>query len=198
MTMAAPALRTGAQRRRSLPSATLVLAALTAAAFAAMMVMHEPVDAWVGSAAPRALSAGSDLQRPSLVACRGSARHVTVANPKNIKARFTSEQYHFDEDGGMYDIIKYPLLSQKACRLLEEQNVYTFLVDRRANKPQIRAAVETIFGVKVNKVNTLIPHSKYTVRFGTPVGRKALHKKAYVFVKEGDSIDLFPDDPDAM
>ncbi|CAE7315407.1 rplW [Symbiodinium natans] len=72
------------------------------------------------------------------------------------------------------------------------------MVDRRANKPQIRAAIETIFGVKVIKCNTLIPFARYTVAFGVKIGRKSLYKKAYVQVKEGDSIDLFPDDPEAV
>eukprot|EP00913_Durusdinium_trenchii_P033768 g31611.t1 len=91
---------------------------------------------------------------------------------------------HQTEDGGMYDIIKYPLLTEKACRLLENYNIYTFLVDRRANKPQIRAAIETIFDVKVVKCNTLIPNSRYTLAFGQKIGRKSLFKKAYVQLED--------------
>jgi len=105
-------------------------------------------------------------------------------------------QYQFEEDGGMYDIIKYPLLTEKACMLMEEYNTYTFLVDRRANKPQIRAAVETVFGVKVKKCNTLIPMAKFTREFGRKIGRKSVYKKAYCELEEGYSIDLFPDDPE--
>merc|ERR1719373_1069973 len=95
----------------------------------------------------------------------------------DIKSRKNSPEYKFDEDGGLYDIIKYPLLTEKACRLIEEHNTYTFLVDRRANKPQIRAAIETIFDVKVMKCNTLIPPAKYTVRFGIKIGRKSVFRK---------------------
>ncbi|CAJ1394881.1 unnamed protein product [Effrenium voratum] len=137
-------------------------------------------------------------RRPELVACRTQARHVQLPNVANIEARRSSKEWKFDEDGGMYDIIKYPLLTEKACRLLEKYNTYTFLVDRKANKPQIRAAIETIFGVKVLKCNTLIPSSSYTIAFGQKIGRKSLYKKAYLQLQEGDSIDLFPDDPEAM
>lgn len=150
--------------------------------------------------APKVWVSGSlqNERRPELVACRTTARRVSLPNVKNIESRKSMKEHKFDEDGGMYDIIKYPLLTEKACRLLEKYNTYTFLVDRRANKPQIRAAIETIFGVKVLKCNTLIPTSSYTVAFGQKIGRKSLYKKAYVQLKEGDSIDLFPDDPEAI
>lgn len=124
------------------------------------------------------------------------AQHVAMPSVANIKARKNSPVYKFDEDGGMYDIIKYPLLTEKACRLIEEHNTYTFLVDRRANKPQIRAAVETIFNVKVKKCNTCIPPAKYTIKFGIKVGRKSVYKKAMCRLKDGFAIDLFPDDPE--
>eukprot|EP00440_Ansanella_granifera_P019019 gb/GFBE01020669.1/.p1 GENE.gb/GFBE01020669.1/~~gb/GFBE01020669.1/.p1 ORF type:complete len:190 (+),score=53.96 gb/GFBE01020669.1/:1-570(+) len=186
--MAAPVRRTGALR--VCVSALAVIAAIGAA-----VTLHSPAAAWVGGALQGPFSAGLE-QRPSLVARQ--VRHVQLENTHNIEARKYAEPYKFDEDGGMYDIIKYPLLTEKACRLLEKYNTYTFLVDRRANKPQIRAAIETIFGVKVIKVNTLIPIAKYTVRFGVKIGRKSVFKKAYVRLQEGDNIDLFPDDPEAM
>mmetsp|Transcript_11255 Transcript_11255/g.25198 ORF Transcript_11255/g.25198 Transcript_11255/m.25198 type:complete len:195 (-) Transcript_11255:46-630(-) len=138
----------------------------------------------------------SQIPQESLVARR--VRHVGLTSPPNMKSREGAKEYKFDEDGGMYDIIKYPLLTEKACRLLEDYNTYTFLVDRKANKPQIRAAVETIFGVKVKKINTLIPWATYTKRFGRKVGRKSVYKKAYLRLEDGDSIDLFPDDPEQV
>mmetsp|Transcript_114691 Transcript_114691/g.161026 ORF Transcript_114691/g.161026 Transcript_114691/m.161026 type:complete len:178 (+) Transcript_114691:52-585(+) len=150
--------------------------------------------------APKAWVSGSLQQerRPELVACRTKARRVSLPNVRNIESTKHNVEHKFDEDGGMYDIIKYPLLTEKACRLLEKYNTYTFLVDRRANKPQIRAAIETIFGVKVVKCNTMIPTSSYTIAFGQKIGRKSLYKKTYVQLQEGDSIDLFPDDPEAI
>merc|ERR1712187_475603 len=126
----------------------------------------------------------------------GRVRHVALPTVNNIKSRRGSTVHNFDEDGGMYDIIKYPVLTEKACRLIEEFNTYTFLVDRRANKPQIRAAVETIFNVKVKKCNTCIPPAKYTIKFGIKVGRKSVYKKAMCRLQEGFAIDLFPDDPE--
>lgn len=69
-----------------------------------------------------------------------------------------------------HSVIIRPLLTEKTLRLIEEANTLTFIVDRRANKQQIREEVERMFGVKVEKVNTLI----------TPRGEK----KAYVKLKK--------------
>jgi len=65
-----------------------------------------------------------------------------------------------------YKVIIRPLQTEKAIRLIEQNNTLTFIVDRRANKKQIREAIEKLFNVKVEKINTLI----------TPRGEK----KAYV------------------
>ena len=55
-----------------------------------------------------------------------------------------------------YKIIKYPLATEKAVRLMEAENKLIFVVDKKATKPQIKEAIETAFKVKVLKVNTLI------------------------------------------
>ncbi len=68
-----------------------------------------------------------------------------------------------------YDIILRPVVSEKALSLIEKNNTLTFIVNIKANKPQIKEAVEKLFNVKVEKVNTLI----------TPKGEK----KAYVKLK---------------
>merc|ERR1719499_1561277 len=140
-------------------------------------------------------SAIAEVQPRSLVIMHG---HVAAPDYRNIETRARRTEHIFDEDGGMYDIIKYPILTERACRLIEEFNTYSFLVDRRANKPQIRAAIETIFNVKVKKCNTLIPPAKYQVRFGIKIGRKSVYKKAMCRLEEGYSIDLFPDDPEKV
>mmetsp|Transcript_122943 Transcript_122943/g.244587 ORF Transcript_122943/g.244587 Transcript_122943/m.244587 type:complete len:205 (-) Transcript_122943:64-678(-) len=124
--------------------------------------------------------------------------HVRVPDYYNFQARQRSKPHQFDEDGGLYDIIRYPVLTEKACQRIEAFNTYTFLVDRHANKPQIKAAIETIFKVKVLKANVSIPPAKYTVRYGFRVGRKSVYKKAFVKLMEGYSIDLFPDDPEKV
>lgn len=59
-----------------------------------------------------------------------------------------------------YDIIKNPLMTEKAVRLMESENKLIFIVDKKAKKPEIKKAMEEIFKVKVLKVNTLILKGK--------------------------------------
>ena len=89
------------------------------------------------------------------------------------------------------DLIRRPLVTEKATRLLEE-NKYTFEVALRAKKPQIKAAIEDLFSVKVVSVNTCRPPRKKK-RVGKFVGYRAGYKKAIVTLAAGDSITLFPD-----
>ena len=86
-------------------------------------------------------------------------------------------------------IIKYPIITDKATRLLEN-NQYSFIVDRYSNKLVIKAAIEYLFNVKVIKVNTCrLPRKKK--RVGKYVGWKPQYKKAIVSLAEGDVINLF-------
>jgi large subunit ribosomal protein L23 len=86
-------------------------------------------------------------------------------------------------------IIKYPIITDKATRLLEN-NQYSFIVDRYSNKLSIKAAIEYLFKVKVIKVNTcLLPRKKK--RVGKYIGWKTQYKKAVVTLSEGDVINLF-------
>lgn len=86
-------------------------------------------------------------------------------------------------------IIKYPIITDKATRLLEK-NQYTFLVDRFSNKPLIKGAIESIFDVKVIKVNTCnLP--KKQKRVGKYIGWKSQYKKAIITLSDGDIINLF-------
>ena len=89
------------------------------------------------------------------------------------------------------DVIIAPVVSEKSYALIES-NVYTFLVHPDAAKPEIRAAVEEIFNVKVAKVNTLNRKGKTSRdrRTGRP-GSRPDRKRAIVTLAEGDSIDLF-------
>ena len=59
-----------------------------------------------------------------------------------------------------YDIVKYPLMTEKAVRLMEAENKLIFVVDKKAKKPEIKKAVEEVFKVKVLKVSTLIVKGK--------------------------------------
>lgn len=89
------------------------------------------------------------------------------------------------------DVIIRPVVSEKSYGLLES-NVYTFIVHPDAAKPEIRNAVETIFDVKVTKVNTLNRKGKTTRNRRTgKLGSRPSRKRAIVTLAEGDSIDLF-------
>jgi len=89
-----------------------------------------------------------------------------------------------------YDIIIAPVVSEKSYDLIENHNTYTFLVDHRSNKEEIRDAVETVFGVKVLRVNTMNRKGKFK-RTGYKIGRRKDIKRAVVTLAEGNSIDLF-------
>lgn len=87
------------------------------------------------------------------------------------------------------DIIFAPVVSEKSYTLLDE-NKYTFIVDRRANKVAIKKAIEEIFGVKVLSVNTVNRQGK-TRRTRYGIGRRPHTKRAIVSVAAGDRIDIF-------
>jgi len=86
------------------------------------------------------------------------------------------------------DILIAPVVSEKSYGLLDEGK-YTFIVDPRANKTEIKIAVERIFGVKVDSVNTLNRKGK-TRRTKFGLGKRKNTKRAIVTLKEG-SIDIF-------
>jgi large subunit ribosomal protein L23 len=87
-----------------------------------------------------------------------------------------------------YDVIKSPVITEKAT-LGSENNQVTFKVAIEATKPEIKAAVEALFDVKVTKVNTLRQEGKIK-RFRGVTGKRAEYKKAMVTLAEGDSIDV--------
>jgi len=89
------------------------------------------------------------------------------------------------------DVIVKPVVSEKSYALMED-HVYTFEVAKSASKPQIRDAVESIFDVKVLKVNTLNREGKRKRNRGMPTfGKRPDVKRAYVTLVEGESIELF-------
>ena len=89
------------------------------------------------------------------------------------------------------DVIRKPLITEKATKALE-LNQYTFEVDHRAAKPDIKAAVEKMFDVQVVGVSTMNPPRR-TRRIGRFSGKRAQVKKAVVRLAEGNSIQLFPE-----
>ncbi len=88
-----------------------------------------------------------------------------------------------------YELIQKPLVTEKSTVLRDIRNQYTFKVLKDANKSEIRKAVETLFGVKVEKVNIINLPGKYRRVMGRP-GKTAGWKKALVKLKEGDAIDI--------
>lgn len=89
-----------------------------------------------------------------------------------------------------FDIIKTARLSEKATLLSERLNQFSFIVDRRATKPEIRRAVEAAFGKKVVAVHTMTIDGKRRRRGNGPAGRTNHYKKAIVRLKEGEKIDF--------
>jgi len=89
------------------------------------------------------------------------------------------------------DIIRKPLITEKATLNLEN-NQYTFEVAPKATKPEIKAAIEALFEVKVTGISTMNPPRKKK-RLGRFIGYKPTYKRAVVTLAEGDSIPLFPD-----
>ena len=87
-----------------------------------------------------------------------------------------------------YDVIQSPVITEKAT-LGSENNQVTFKVAIDATKPEIKAAIEALFDVKVKKVNTLRQEGKVK-RFRGVVGKRAEYKKAIVTLVEGNSIDV--------
>jgi len=88
----------------------------------------------------------------------------------------------------LYDVIRKPVITEKAT-MASENNAVVFEVAISANKPQIKEAVEGLFGVKVKAVNTTITKGKVKMFRGRKGTRKDI-KKAYVTLEEGNAIDV--------
>ena len=91
-------------------------------------------------------------------------------------------------------IVKRPVITEKSTALKEASNRYVFKVDVKANKRQIKQAVEKLFNVHVKDVRTAVYGGKVSVvtnRSGRFAGPKSNWKKAYVTIAEGEKIDIF-------
>ena len=92
------------------------------------------------------------------------------------------------------EILIKPILSEKSNQMQEKRGIYSFKVARKANKLEIKKAVESFYGVTVAEVRTLVVPSKSKSRMtksGVISGRKPGYKKALVTVAEGETIDLY-------
>ena len=96
-----------------------------------------------------------------------------------------------------YDVIYAPVVTEKSAEAIEKDNVYTFIVDRKANKIEILRAVEGIWDVKVSDVRTMRYSGKLKralmgrLSQSQKVGRRAAFKKAIVQLAEGDHIEFY-------
>jgi large subunit ribosomal protein L23 len=88
------------------------------------------------------------------------------------------------------DVIIRPVVSEKSYDLIEDHNTYTFEIDPRSNKTEVKQAIETIFGVRVVRVNTQNRRGKLK-RQGWVTGRRPDRKRAMVTLADGDEIDIF-------
>lgn len=94
------------------------------------------------------------------------------------------------------NVLIKPLITEKTESLSEGQNQYTFVVDKRANKVEIKKAVEEMYSVSVEQVRTLIMPGRFvtrSTRSGMLQGRKPAFKKAIITLNEGEEIDFFGD-----
>jgi large subunit ribosomal protein L23 len=90
--------------------------------------------------------------------------------------------------------LKKPVITEKMTALTEELNRYGFVVDHNANKLQIKSAIEEMYGVSVDRVNTMNYKGKHKTRYtktGWVEGRTNKFKKAIVTLAEGDAIDFY-------
>lgn len=91
------------------------------------------------------------------------------------------------------EVIKYPVLTEKSEIARTNQNVYTFVVDKRTNKIEVKKAVEFIFDVKVKRVN-IINYDKKPAKLGRFAGFTNAVKKAIVYLDENSKIVLFAEE----
>jgi large subunit ribosomal protein L23 len=93
------------------------------------------------------------------------------------------------DEGRLAQVLVAPIISEKATRIAEKRNQVLFKVLRNATKPEIKAAVELMFKVEVDSVQTVNKMGK-TKRFGRSVGRRDHIKKAYVCLKPGQELNF--------
>ncbi len=93
-------------------------------------------------------------------------------------------------------ILIKPIITEKSERLTDKLNQYSFVVNKKANKVEIKKAIEKMYNVEVESVNTIIVPAKSksrNTRSGVLKGRKASYKKAIVKVADGEDLDFFGD-----
>jgi large subunit ribosomal protein L23 len=95
---------------------------------------------------------------------------------------------------GKMDILRKPILTEKASLLTEKLNRYSFKVDPKANKIQIKQEIEKMYNVKISSINTMVVFGKTknrSTKAGFVSGHAAKYKKAVITLKDGDVIDFY-------
>ena len=91
-------------------------------------------------------------------------------------------------------VILKPIITEKMSQVTEKLNRYGFLVDKRANKLEIRKAIKDVYGVEVDSVNTMVYMGKRKTRYsktGFITGNQSTYKKAIVTLAKGETIDFY-------
>jgi large subunit ribosomal protein L23 len=89
----------------------------------------------------------------------------------------------------MIDLIKYPVITEKSCRLIEK-NKYTFDVDKKLTKLKIKKILETLFKINIISINTHLPPIKRK-RLGIKQGYKTRYKRVIITIKSNQQIPIF-------
>jgi large subunit ribosomal protein L23 len=132
------------------------------------------------AAAKPAIEAAADVAKPA-------AKKPAVKKVKKVKADATKLSAHLESR--LAQILIAPIVSEKATMAAEKHNQVLFKVMRDATKPEIKAAVELMFKVTVDSVQT-VQHKGKTKRFGKGTGRRDHVKKAYVCLAEGQELNF--------
>lgn len=92
------------------------------------------------------------------------------------------------------EILKKPILTEKASALTEKLNRFSFKVDHKANKLEIKQAIEKMYGVNIQAINTIVVYGRLKSRntkAGVVTGRTPKYKKAIVTLNDGETIDFY-------
>ena len=107
-----------------------------------------------------------------------------------VKKKLIAKRWDEEMPMHVFEVLRRPLITEKSTVLQDGYNKYAFEVDSRANKIQVRAAIEESFGVKVTGVNVLMVKGKRK-RFGRKLVQQPSWRKAIVSLRPGDKIQLF-------
>jgi len=118
-----------------------------------------------------------------------NAKPAKAAKTPSAKPAGTAAPRPKHTEGRLAQVLVAPIVSEKATLISEKQNQVTFKVLRDATKPEIKAAVELMFKVDVESVQTVLQKGKVK-KFGRSIGRRDHVKKAYVSLKAGQELNF--------